>query len=678
MDSGQASRDGSHLQAATEVNFRLLAAFALGWALFYSVQCIVSSPFVYGLGYKARLFLQQSGQDSSVLPVHSATAINGFFPIRMNSQTSTFYRAHDHTSLVFTLNLCFIFASLSMFMSLIFFNPGVAWDTGCTFLIAWAGMASRSARLIGILILCLELRRNRVRKWEMWGLWAALSIAVALMFTMNALSLGKLEPIALSSALGCARKFSLPAALASSLLQLVVEVYVAIRLMSIHPPSRRGFRSVLDSLSTVHLCRALSLITMELLTIVPDAIKTNVLVVTLPFVAGAVLVLAAFNCPSRQIKTALPSPIITEKAYDDDDGLAHLNISPDSLFVIGPPPSSHAPSQRVSLQTHATSMTGASVEDAVVYTAARSTFSQGSLINPRSAPGRVEATPEQPLRGRRYILSYQVAEELGRMAEEPEHKEVPGPAVPRRAKPNMTVVVHDANEEFDGTITAALRTDGSEVYGSDIIQSSNSRLHKGGPVTGSNESTISYQSTTEYGLPGSRSSYASTQYRGVPSEYYADDQRSSILSKFSRFSRGKSTTPARHSFLKMSAPIGPRLSVASTRTRSSDNMPTLSEGRPIVATRSISLRSKRSRQSTKDDTPPMPPLPLNFTSDASRLQVPTRGPGLRLSSHTLSSNLAPPPSSYSFTASIDDSLSDSSSTRYQGPQRPPSAFIPNP
>lgn len=61
--------------------------------------------------------------------------------------------------------------------------------------------------------------------------------------------------------------------------------------MSVLLPSRWGFQSALDALSTVHLCRALSLITMELLTVVPDAIKTNVLAVNLPFVAGAILVL---------------------------------------------------------------------------------------------------------------------------------------------------------------------------------------------------------------------------------------------------------------------------------------------------------------------------------------------------------------------------------------------------
>lgn len=370
----------------------------------------------------------------------------------------------------------------------------------------------------------------------------------------------------------------------------------------------------------------------------------------------------------------MPSPIVIEKAHDDEDALTHLAISPDSLYVIGPPPSSYDPSQRVSAQTYASSL-GASAEDAVVLTAVRSAFSQGSLVLPQSAPGRVDDDPEQPLQRRRYILSYQLAEELGKMAEEPQHQEVLGPAVPRRPKPNMTIVVRDAKEELTNPITAALRTDGSEVYGSDIIQSGNSRLHKGAPITESNESTISYQSTADYRFSSNRTSYASTQYYGVPSEYYADDQRSSILSKFSRISRGKTPTPARHSFLKMSAPAGQRLSMASFRTRSTENIQTVTEDRPPVSTRSISLRGKRSRQSVKDDTPPMPPLPPYVASDVSRLQVPTRGPSLRVPTHPLSNSN--PPSSFNFSPSIDDSLSDSSFSTTKGPQRPPSAFIPD-
>lgn len=391
-------------------------------------------------------------------------------------------------------------------------------------------------------------------------------------------------------------------------------------------------------------------------------------------------VVAAFNRPSRSIKTALPSPIIIEKQLDDEDGLTHLNVSPDSLFIIGPAPSSYVPSQRVSVQTYASSLgsLGASAEDAVVYTAVRSAFSQGSLVMPPSTSSRSRDDPERPSQQRRYILSYQAAEKLGQMIEEPpiQQETQLGPAVPRRPKPNMTIVVHDAHEELEGPITAALRTDGSEVYGSDIIQSGNSKLHKGVPITASNESTISYQSVVDYGAPSSRTSYASTQYRGIPSEYFTDDQRSSIMSRFSRFSRGKTATPARHSFLKMPTPTQ-RFSLASIRTRSTDNMSTLAEGRIGGSARSTSLRSKRSRQSVKEDAPPMPALPSHIATESSRLQVPNRGPSLRNSNNSHSSN-SPlhPPSSFTFAPSIDDSNSDiSNSSRYKVPARPPSAFF---
>ena len=66
------------------------------------------------------------------------------------------------------------------------------------------------------------------------------------------------------------------------------------RLMTVRlPPSPRVWDVAL-SLSNVNMARAASLIALDLLTIVPDAITTSIVVQFVPFCLGALLVLGAY------------------------------------------------------------------------------------------------------------------------------------------------------------------------------------------------------------------------------------------------------------------------------------------------------------------------------------------------------------------------------------------------
>ncbi|CAL1700693.1 unnamed protein product [Somion occarium] len=564
--------------------------------------------------------LQQSiGISPLGLPVHrSASQTNA--PVRMDSDVSSINRSHDRTSLIFTLNLCFVFASIAFFLSLLSFKGGVRWETGCTFVVAWGGMASRSARLIG---------------------------AIAAVENANALK--------------CNRKRFLPVALTSSFVQLGIELYVAIRLMTIILPSARGLQNIIGSPSTVHLGRALSLVVFELLTFVPDAIDTSVVAEFVPFTVGSIIVLAAFNRPSRSIRTAPPSPIMVFNEKSPYGPQASPHDSPPSFVIISPLPSTgpetHDKGYRQSVQTVATSALS-SVEDAVVYTAVRHAFSQGSIILPGNTPGGVEDTQGQPSQRRR-ILSFQteVAEELERMAEEAQQQLATGP-IPRRSKPrpNMTIVVHDPREELDGAITASLRTDGSTVLGSDIIRGGSSRLNRGMKQSASPSLSAFFSPQESDALTehtDHRHSYASTQ---CVSEYDPDDGRFSIIS---RTSRGKNSGPVRHSFLKSSWSTPQRLSLAS---RSGETLSTLAEGRPSGSFRS-SIRSKKSqRRSEKSVAPPMPQLPLRVATDMPPIPSITLTPSLRTP--------APPQ-----TPSIPYALPPST-PEIKGPRPPPSVFFP--
>ncbi|CAL1700690.1 unnamed protein product [Somion occarium] len=659
-----------------DFNLRLVAAFFLGWVFIYSIQCMLCSVVTWSIAQRiwallrfiGRRLQQSIGISPLGLPVHrSASQTNA--PVRMDSDVSSINRSHDRTSLIFTLNLCFVFASIAFFLSLLSFKGGVRWETGCTFVVAWGGMASRSARLIGILILCLELRRNRIRRWERWGIWAIFCIA-----------LGAIAAVENANALKCNRKRFLPVALTSSFVQLGIELYVAIRLMTIILPSARGLQNIIGSPSTVHLGRALSLVVFELLTFVPDAIDTSVVAEFVPFTVGSIIVLAAFNRPSRSIRTAPPSPIMVFNEKSPYGPQASPHDSPPSFVIISPLPSTgpetHDKGYRQSVQTVATSALS-SVEDAVVYTAVRHAFSQGSIILPGNTPGGVEDTQGQPSQRRR-ILSFQteVAEELERMAEEAQQQLATGP-IPRRSKPrpNMTIVVHDPREELDGAITASLRTDGSTVLGSDIIRGGSSRLNRGMKQSASPSLSAFFSPQESDALTehtDHRHSYASTQ---CVSEYDPDDGRFSIIS---RTSRGKNSGPVRHSFLKSSWSTPQRLSLAS---RSGETLSTLAEGRPSGSFRS-SIRSKKSqRRSEKSVAPPMPQLPLRVATDMPPIPSITLTPSLRTPAppQTPSIPYALPPSTPEASLSVFNGPQadpESLTHKIKGPRPPPSVFFP--
>lgn len=46
------------------------------------------------------------------------------------------------------------------------------------FIVAWGGMSSQCARLVGIIILTLDLKRSHIRRSESWSLWAGVVIAL--------------------------------------------------------------------------------------------------------------------------------------------------------------------------------------------------------------------------------------------------------------------------------------------------------------------------------------------------------------------------------------------------------------------------------------------------------------------------------------------------------------------
>lgn len=83
----------------------------------------------------------------------------------------------------------------------------------------------------------------------------------------------------------------LPVALASSLTLIALELYTAIRLLAITLFHSSRLRKVGTSAAKIDIIRAVSLLTLDLLTIVPTAIRLNILAEFIPFSVGALFVI---------------------------------------------------------------------------------------------------------------------------------------------------------------------------------------------------------------------------------------------------------------------------------------------------------------------------------------------------------------------------------------------------
>ncbi|KAG6831588.1 hypothetical protein H0H92_009061 [Tricholoma furcatifolium] len=100
-------------------------------------------------------------------------------------------QAAEYHNLIFTITLCFTFASLAFFGSLLSFST--SGGAACAFLVAWGGMAAQTARVIALLVLLLELKALGIAKIELYGSLLCLFVEMILVFVNNALGTGILR-----------------------------------------------------------------------------------------------------------------------------------------------------------------------------------------------------------------------------------------------------------------------------------------------------------------------------------------------------------------------------------------------------------------------------------------------------------------------------------------------------
>ncbi|KAJ7498881.1 hypothetical protein FB451DRAFT_1203303 [Mycena latifolia] len=308
-------------------DYRQVSSFALGWVFITSLSALISSVLIQ------RLFGFIRGRSSpSPDPERSIASEKQSFRSLDIENRLDLRHGYSNTAL-FALPLCFLFASVAQFASLLAFP--LNGDATCAFVVAWGGMAAQSGRLVGALIVIFELRKMGIARWEFWFAIVWLIIGIGFIFLNNAVSVGVLTPFAPLGVAYCDRKHFLPASLVSSLLYFSLEVYAIARVMLLLSSSF-NMRGVIRD---IRVLRPFSLLFLELLTLVPSAVFTNIVAEFVPFSIGAVAVLLAFSySPPPTVNTSPRLSALSYATYPSIQSMRRsTRRSSQSIQPISPP-----------------------------------------------------------------------------------------------------------------------------------------------------------------------------------------------------------------------------------------------------------------------------------------------------------------------------------------------------
>lgn len=322
-----------------QVNCRHIPAFFLGCVFIAAVNSLFSSTFLQCLF--ARILGSKSPTKPRDLNLDSRS--EKAYSLYTDSSTSLNICLSDSRLLIFIMSLCFASASITLFASLLSFPIGGG--AACAFVVAWSGIASEAGRIVGLLILLLELRRLGIQRWESIVFIVWLLIGLVFVFVDNALATGVTLLFKTLAVSLCTRKHFLPASLTVSLIYILLEAYTVVRLWSFLIPRSLQFRRQLGGFRDARILKGASLLFLEFLTMVPSAVSTNVFGDFLPFSIGSLAVLLAFSVKlpfeeSRK-EMLMPSPSFHNSGWSGRS--VRRTIAPTIYSVATTDPSVHLP-----------------------------------------------------------------------------------------------------------------------------------------------------------------------------------------------------------------------------------------------------------------------------------------------------------------------------------------------
>ncbi|RPD67166.1 hypothetical protein L226DRAFT_452548 [Lentinus tigrinus ALCF2SS1-7] len=434
----------------------IVASFLLGWVFWSGISYAWRSRFFQLLGRICWNFIWRSSHaqtDSSDIEAQASPAVEKK-PQQRQSKLSAIHRVSNEAALTFTLNLCFAFAGFADFCSLLAYNSNG--DTACAFTVAWGSMAAQAARLIGLVMLMLELHRRRASSVEFYGLCAAMVIGLSFILAFTATNTGDVILVSPLGVFFCNRTPFVPTSLLSSFWFIVLELYMGGRFLG-WDGYKTSFRAMLSDSANVYVARACSLLLLDVLTVVPNAIDTTRLAQFIPLSIGALIVLSVYNHTTRDSFAEPVSKIPM--------------LVPSARIARSPPP---LPTPPPVIPPHTPAMGGRSAHaedgDVLALDTPTAPASQSGIpkerrpviIVPSSAPPRIGDASVFADYQARQILPFQVqyAEQLERHVHT---GPIVGPIRQKRQRPHVQVVIEDLEPPEQS------RTRPS-IIGSDIVR----------------------------------------------------------------------------------------------------------------------------------------------------------------------------------------------------------------
>lgn len=293
-------RDQDPVRFARDVFHRVFAAFFLGWVFVFSSQHLFAQARI-ALSRRLDRARQQSNVHNHDMPNPVLSEKLAGFDLASPQSVDCEHREHSH--LTSALALSFAMAALTQAISLGYFDVSGG-SAACAFVVAWGSMSAQSAHVIGLLILSFDLAAHDVKRWQLLVLWTWLAVTIVLVFVSSATNIGTLVELRFAPDRAiCFRKHFLPTTIPLSIANIVLSAACAVKFLLLASPDflRGAGRS--KGLLDIHVLRALSLLLLDLLTVVPTATFVSISADFVPFSVGSVFVLAAFTHVSPRSPT---------------------------------------------------------------------------------------------------------------------------------------------------------------------------------------------------------------------------------------------------------------------------------------------------------------------------------------------------------------------------------------
>ncbi|KAF9259543.1 hypothetical protein L218DRAFT_990033 [Marasmius fiardii PR-910] len=314
-------------------DFNTISAFFLGCVFAVAFQGLIFAPLTQRCARLLTRHRKPKSVNDVEAPRHRSDPANG--------------GVHECETaihiLLFAMFLSFTLGSISDVVSLMSGRP----EALCAFAVSWGIMASKFARLLGLIMLLMTTHRlNILPRWELITIMFFILILFALILVDGALNTGTVKVAEYLGMSFCVQKRVLPASLTSSLVYIFLELYFIARLAMALLPCFSNLRKEPPTIALLqdnHLQKACSLLFFELLVVVPSSVSVNKIGFFIPTTLGSLVVLTVFSLQSRTTGVVK----VTSDQASDHGSLSFsekLPASPIRITASHCPPFREAPS----------------------------------------------------------------------------------------------------------------------------------------------------------------------------------------------------------------------------------------------------------------------------------------------------------------------------------------------